>query len=351
MKILVVAPAWIGDAIMAQPLYQRLKQHYAHLTLEVLAPAWSRPLLERMPEVNLAIDNPFAHGQLQLWQRWQLARQLKKKQYDQAIILPNSFKSALIPWFAGIPIRTGYLGEQRYPLLNDIRKLDKQSLPRMVDRFTVLAIPGDSLILTSEECLAPFPRLRVDSLQRAQTLTKFDLTLNRPIAAFCPGAEYGPAKRWPPEHFAALARHLQQKGYQIWLFGASKEISIAEHIVQQSGLHQHIYNLCGKTTLQEAIDLLSTASVVISNDSGLMHVAAALHRPLIALYGSSSPIFTPPLSELAHIVRLELPCSPCFKRSCPLTHFNCMRQLPPEHIATVIEKMSAPSHEIGSHDV
>jgi heptosyltransferase-2 len=331
MKILIVAPTWIGDAIMAQPLYQRLKQHHTPLTLDVLAPLSLYALLTRMPEVDHIIANPFAAGQLRLVERWQLGQQLKKHHYDQAIILPNSFKSAFIPWFAGIAKRTGYLGEQRYLLLNDIHRLDKTRLPRMVDRFTALAPHVGSVH-------AHFPRLSVNPTLRAATLQKFGLAIDQPIAIFCPGAEYGPAKRWPPAHFAALAQLLYRKGYQVWLIGSVKEQELGQQIVAQSGLTM-IQNLCGKTQLDEAIDLMSVAKVVVSNDSGLMHVAAALAKPLVALYGSSSPAFTPPLSDLAEIVSLKLACSPCFKRVCPLSHFNCMQQLLAEQVDAAIDKV------------
>jgi heptosyltransferase-2 len=343
MRILIVAPAWIGDAIMAQPLYHRLKKRYRDLTLDVLAPTWSLPLLARMPEVDRTLQNPFAHGQLRLYQRWQLGHQLKKHHYNQAIVLPNSFKSALIPWFAGIPKRTGYLGEQRYVILNDARRLDRVQLPRMVDRFTALALEADSSEIASD---IPPPQLCIHPASRIATLQKFGLQTDQPIAIFCPGAEYGPAKRWPPENFAALAQRLQKKGYHIWLFGSAKEEMIAHQIVRLSGLKESsIQNLCGKTQLAEAIDLMSIATVVVSNDSGLMHIAAALRRPLVALYGSSSPTFTPPLSPLAEIVSLELACSPCFARQCPLTHFNCMRHLSAEQVDAAIEKVLQHTHE------
>lgn len=326
---------------MAQPLYRRLHEKHPDLILDVLAPAWSRPLLARMPEVNNIIENPFTHGQLRLYQRWRLGRHLAGNHYDQAIVLPNSLKSALIPFFAGIPRRTGFVGEQRYGLLNDIRRLDAARLPRMVQRFTALAEPAAD---SPPEHIPP-PRLHIDHIQRQQALNKFGLQTQQPIIAFCPGAEYGPAKRWPAPHFAKLAQHLQQKDYQIWLFGSQKDDAAAQQIVRLSGVP--LVNLCGKTRLEEAIDLMSVATAVISNDSGLMHVAAALQRPLVALYGSSSPAFTPPLSDLAEIVSLDLSCSPCFERECPLVHFNCMQQMHAELVEAALQKVlqRAPTEE------
>lgn len=306
---------------MAEPLYRQLAARHPDLQLDVLAPAWTLPLHSRMATVTQTLDNPFAHGQLRLTDRYRLGRQLRAGHYQQAIILPNSLKSALIPWFAGIPQRTGYLGEQRYGLLNDWRKLNEQAVPRMVDRFVQLAVPEHE----SAAVMAANPKLVVSEQSVLQALRDKGLTTSRPVLAFCPGAEYGPAKRWPARHFAALGRLAVARGAQIWVLGSHKEQSIGQEIVAAIG--QSAVNLCGETSLAQAIDLLSLAKAVVTNDSGLMHVAAALERPVFAVYGSSSPIFTPPLSDQAEIITLNLQCSPCFKRACPLGHMNCLNQL------------------------
>ncbi|SFN06711.1 heptosyltransferase-2 [Formivibrio citricus] len=324
-KILIIAPAWIGDAIMAQPLYRRLHERYPGLVLDVLAPAWTRAVHARMPEVNETLDNPFTHGELNLRARRKLAHQLKARRYDQAIVLPNSLKSALIPWFARIPLRTGWVGEMRYGLLNDARKLDTEALPKMVERFAALAEDRNQLLQRP----VPYPRLVIDAAARAAALQKAGLNADQSVIALCPGAEYGPAKRWPAHHAAALARELLAEGKQVWLFGSGKDNEIAGEI---AALAPGSVNLSGKTSLAEAIDLLSLASAVVTNDSGLMHVAAALDRPSVAVYGSSSPRFTPPLSDKARIVTLALACSPCFKRTCPLGHMQCLNDLGPERV-------------------
>jgi len=281
------------------------------------------------------ITSPFAHGELKLRARWKLARELANRRYDQAIVLPNSFKSALIPFFADIPLRTGYAGEFRYGLLNLVHKLDKAKLPLMAERYAQLAEkPG-------AELPRPLPRVRlqVDPVNTARTTARLDLDRSRPVAVFCPGAEFGPAKRWPAQHYAALARELAGRGYAVWLIGSGKDTQVGEEIRAQS--NGVCLNLCGKTDLAAAIDLMSCAKLVVSNDSGLMHVAAALGKPLIALYGSSSPAHTPPLCAAARVVKIGIECSPCFKRECPLGHFKCMNDLLPERVLAEIIALSA----------
>ena len=329
-KILVVAPSWVGDTMLVQPMLARLKQRYPGVRIDVLAPLWTATLLRQMPEVDGVIANPFPHGALKLVARYRLGKRLRAAHYDQAIVLPNSFKSALVPQFAGIPLRTGFVGEMRYGLLNDARKLDKQALPLMVERFAQLAeAPGDAIRRP-----IPHPKLQVDAELRQELLDRLGLQGDRPVAVFCPGAEYGPAKRWPVPYFAELAQLLRDRGYAVWLIGSGKDKDIGDKIIALG--NETCRNLCGATDLSEAIMLLSSASLVVSNDSGLMHLAAALDRPMLALYGSSTPHFTPPLSEQARVIQLDLPCSPCFKRECPFGHFNCMMRLTPQIVAEYI---------------
>ncbi len=325
-KILVVAPSWVGDSVMAQPMYHRLHEKHPDLELHVFAQKWMFPLLERMQEVAQTHANPFEHGQLQLMARCKVARILRAERFDQVIVLPNSLKSALVPFFARIPLRTGYLGEARRGILNDVRILEETVLPKMVDRFYALAEPAQ----THEAIAPPHPVLYINQQTQQEAIDLFGLERHPPIVAFCPGAEYGPAKQWPSQHFAALAKKFHNEGYQICLFGAINDVPIAEQINELAG--DICTNLCGKTTLAQAIDLLALAKLVVCNDSGLMHISAALKRPLVALYGSSSPDFTPPLSDEAQIMSLNLECSPCFERICPLGHTHCLNQLMPEMV-------------------
>jgi heptosyltransferase-2 len=335
VRILIVAPSWVGDAVLAQPLFRRLKQRHPDITLTALAPPWVLPVLQRMPEIDETLENPFDHGTLGIAERRRFAKTLTGR-FDHAIVLPNSLKSALIPFFAGIALRTGYIGEARFGVLNDRRRLDERTLPLMVERFAALGeAPGQPLARP-----VPPPRLTVDAAAREATLARLALRTDRRIVAFCPGAEYGAAKRWPAPYYAELAATLAHEGRQVWLLGSPKDAAIGDEIVERS--HVACVNLCGKTRLDDAIDLMSCADLVVTNDSGLMHVAAALDRPLIAMFGSSSPRFTPPLSPRARVLRLDLPCSPCFKRECPLQHFKCMMDLAPARVRDEIAAAEKP---------
>ena len=297
----------------------------------MLAPAWTAPLLMRMAEVGSVIANPFAHGEFNFAARLRLARQLRRAAYDEAIVLPNSWKSALVPFLAGIPLRTGFVGEARYLLLNRPQRYDARALPQLAWRYAKLAeaaAAGPVLPLAA-------PHLQSTPQQQSRARASLGLPTQGSPVIFCPGAEYGPAKRWPARHFAALAARLGDASQPVWLLGSDKDRALSEEIVRQAqGAAQ---NLCGCTTLEQAIDLLAGARLVVANDSGLMHVAAALERPLLALYGSSSPEFTPPLSQHAKIIATDIACSPCFQRVCPLGHFKCLEDLTPQRVLQYLD--------------
>jgi heptosyltransferase II len=322
-KILIIAPAWIGDMVMAQTLFKLLKAHNPLVEIDVLAPSWTLALTERMPEINSRILFPFGHGQLRLLKRYAFAKTLREKRYDQAIVLPGSFKSALTALFAKIPLRTGWLGEWRIGLLNDIR-WSKKNYPLMIQQLAALST------LKHHALDAYYPQLVSNEHNRQALIKKFRLTTERKVLVLCPGAEYGPAKRWPIASFAFVAKQMLAMGWQVWILGAKKEKELATDLM--AATKGHCVDLTGKTSLMDVIDLISLAEAVITNDSGLMHIASALNRLLIVIYGSSSPNFTPPLSKRARIRYLALACSPCFKRVCPLGHFNCMNKISPEQI-------------------
>lgn len=305
MKTLIIGPSWVGDTMMSQSLYRTLKKYNNTMTLEVMAPAWSRGVLTKMPEVDGIIDMPIGHGKFALRQRYQLGKTLRANQYDQAIVLPNSFKSALIPLFARIPKRTGWLGEMRYGVLNDHRRLDKTAFPLMVEQYVALAFNANQM-QNADDIPAPllWPKLTVSEKEIQAAQTEFHLNDKKHLIAFCPGAEFGPAKRWPTYHYTTLANALIEQGAHIVIFGSANDHTVGEEIVKRVQEPDSVTNLAGKTTLEHAIDLLAGCEAVVTNDSGLMHIAAALNRPLVALYGPSSPDFTPPLSNQVEIIRL-----------------------------------------------
>jgi len=307
--------------VMAQSLSITLKQRFPDSAIDVLAPAWSKPLLARMPEVRNAVALPLGHGEFGFGARRRLGRLLRGR-YDQAIALPRSWKSALVPLFAGIPKRTGYRGEWRYGLINDMRPLDKSKLTQTVQRFVALGLARDAPLPPVD---IPKPQLRVDTQKQNALLGKLALNSDIPIVAMMPGAEYGPAKRWPVERYGELAKRLIASGKQVWVFGSVREQSLGEEITHIAG--KRVVNLCGSTRLEDVVDLLALAETAVTNDSGLMHIAAAVGIKLVAIYGSSSPDYTPPLSDKAEIMYLRLECSPCFKRECPLKHLNCLKQI------------------------
>ncbi|MEY5100998.1 MAG: ADP-heptose-LPS heptosyltransferase [Pseudomonadota bacterium] len=312
--------------VMAQSLFMTLKAADPAVEIDVLAPGWSLPILERMPEVRRGIAMPLGHGEFGLGKRWQLGRSLARERYGQAIVLPGSLKSALVPWFAGIPRRTGFRGEMRFVLLNDIRALDKQRLPMTVQRFVALGLGADA----AQPPATPAPRLRADPANFARLREQFGLAADRPALAFMPGAEYGPAKQWPLRHYGELARLLVARGHQVWVLGSGKDQAAGDEIAALAG--PGVHNLCGRTQLADAVDLLDAAVAAVSNDSGLMHVAAALDKPLVGIYGSSTPHHTPPLSDKATSLYLGLECSPCFKRTCPLGHTRCLTEILPQQV-------------------
>lgn len=319
--------------VMAQSLFKLLKAQHPQAEIDVLAPPWSKPLLSRMPEVDEIVLLPVGHGQLKLRTRWRLGRRLAVRHYDQAIILPRALKAALVPFAARARRRTGFLGEWRFGLLNDIRPLDRRALPRTVDRFITLGLPPGAPMPST----VPTPRLQAHSDGAEAVLTRLKVKPPRgPVLGMCPGAEYGPAKRWPAAYFAAVAREKLNAGWSVWLFGSKREAAITGEIQRLTG--NRCLDLGGATSLAEAIDLMALTAAVVSNDSGLMHVAAALDRRLVAVYGSSDPRHTPPLGTKAEILYLGLACSPCFKRECPLVHLHCLKELPPERVLDALPR-------------
>jgi heptosyltransferase II len=320
--------------VMAQSLFKLLRQRDPGAIIDVVGPAWSVPLTARMPEVRSGIGLAAGHGDLALGARRKLGRELRAGGYDRAIVLPRSFKSALVPFFARIPVRTGLRTEMRGLLLNDARDLDRAAFDQTIKRFLALGLPAGAVIPEPRQ-----PALRIDPSNRAVLLTKFGLG-PQPAIAMMPGAAYGPAKQWPIEYFAELAKTLIAAGNQVWVLGSAGERGLGEQIRNVAGERAH--NLCGETMLADTVDLLSATRAAVTNDSGLMHVAAAAGTHVIAIYGSSSPASTPPLTNRRTIHYLSLSCSPCFQRECPLGHLNCLRQVMPADIAGDVAPLLQP---------
>ncbi len=330
-KNLLVVSAWVGDMVMSHTLVQLLAQQAPDARLHVLAPPATAPLASRMREIEQTFVLPVDHGELGLGRRWRLGRQLGRQAYNAAYVLPNTWKSALTPWFAGIPRRVGWHGEFRVGLLNDRRRLQPHSYPLMIERFMALADPGGALPPEPY----PLPRLQADADNAAALVQRLGLAAgHQAVTAMCPGAEFGAAKKWPARHYAALARQLLDAGERVWLLGSPRDQADCDEI---SRLAPGVDNLAGKTSLLEALDLLSLCRRAVANDSGLMHIACALGVPTVGIFGSTSPHFTPPLGPGAQVAELELGCRPCFQRQCPLGHLDCLQKLEPARVAARLE--------------
>jgi heptosyltransferase-2 len=329
MKSLIIAPQWIGDAVMTEPLLRRLHARGERIT--VGAVPWVAPAYRAMPQVDEVIEFPFRHGGLQLRERRRLAREIEGR-FDVAYVLPNSLKSALLPFLASIPKRVGYLGEARVGLLTH-RLKNPKGKPPMVAFYSALS--GET-----EGLAADVPKLQLPTEAIDGAIAQAGLSRGA-YFVFAPGAEYGPAKRWPAIHYAELARLLDAR---VVLLGSGKEAPLCEEICEEAG-GERCLNLAGQTSLLDAFALIAGARAMVSNDSGLMHVAAAFGVPQVALFGSSSPEHTPPLNERAQVIWLRndpaydppLDCSPCFERDCPLGHTRCLYDITPQRVRSLLE--------------
>lgn len=328
---LIIAPQWIGDAVMTEPLLRRLAARGERLTVGALP--WVAPVYRAMPQVADVIEFPFAHGGLQFKARRSIAKRLAG-QFDKAYVLPNSLKSALLPFLASIPQRIGYLGEARVGLLTHRLKNPKNK-PPMVAFYSALS--GESGLENDR------PEMHMAAAQVEATLHELGLSRGSYVV-FAPGAEFGPAKRWPARHFSELAAQLDAT---VVLLGSGKEAALCDEIAAPVNAVQtgKCLNLAGKTSLPQALALIAASRSTISNDSGLMHVAAALGVPQVAIFGSSSPLHTPPLNDKAHVLWLKadpvyqppLDCAPCFARECPLGHTRCLNDIGAERVLTALQ--------------
>jgi heptosyltransferase-2 len=333
-RTLIISPNWIGDAVMAQPLLQALRARQPQRPIDVLAAPAVSPVWRAVAEVDEVLETPFRHGALQLRERWRYARVLRQRGYADAYVLPNTLKYALIPWLAGIPVRIGYKGEMRHGLINVMHHDDVPPRP-MVPFYAALAQqPGPLQGKPSR------PALQADRAAFDVLCARLGIAADRPLVVFAPGAEFGAAKRWPAAHFAALAQAILgcDPHTQIALLGSPKDKAACDEITAISGV-QRVFSTAGATSLLDAIALIGQARAVVANDSGLLHIASALNRPVIGLYGPTDPDHAPPFSDMARAISLRLACAPCRQRECPLGHQHCMQQMRPQLVWQALAPM------------
>jgi heptosyltransferase-2 len=342
LRTLVISPNWIGDAVMAQPLLQLLRAAHPERPIDVLAPPSVSPVWRQMAEVDEVLETPFRHGALQLRERWKYARMLRRRGYADAYVLPNTIKYALIPWLAGIKARVGYKGESRHGLINTMHHDEVPPRP-MVAFYAALASAPVTVQGPALRAALPRPRLFASEAQIAAVCQRTGIDPARPLVAFAPGAEFGGAKRWPARHFGALAREIlaRDPSAQIALLGSPKDKEACAEVAACVHEGAAVFNLAGATSLAEAIALIARTAAVVSNDSGLLHIASALNRPVVALYGPTDPDHAPPFSDIAASISLRLDCSPCKQRECPLGHQDCMVKMAPEMVWQRLRPMLA----------
>ena len=329
--ILIVPYMWIGDFVRCHTVVRLLRQRSPARPVDVLATAMVAPLADYMPGVRKAVVADLPRTRLALARQHALARRLRAEKYGQALVMPRTWKSALAPWLAGVPVRTGFVGEARFGLINDLR-FGERRLPRMVDRCASLALPGDQPAPAGW----PLPKLEVPQAELASWRRRLGLVADgRPVVALAPGA-VGPSKRWPSPYYAELAQRLAGEGKRVWVVGGPDEKRLAAEIAHGRG---DIRDLTGPD-LRNAILALAGADAAVSNDSGLLHVAAALGTPAIGIFGPTSPWHWAPLNPIAAVIEVAaaLPCRPCHKPVCRLGHHRCMRDIPADQVAVALQE-------------
>lgn len=317
--------------VMAQALYKALCANSTSAEIHVVAPEWSRPLLSRIPQISEVHGLNVGHGEFGLIRRHRLGKQLRKYNFDQAFVLPRSFKSALVPYFARIPKRIGELGEFRHGLLTHKYSTNSdKKIPNVSNYLRYMDINADIALVKNEYC----PELTVDSENQRRVLKDYGIEGDQPLIACMVGAEYGPSKQWPIEHFAELIGLLKSEGLNVCLLGSPKDVAIGEQI--EARCQASVFNLCGETSLPDAVDILAACKVAVSNDSGLMHIAAAVDTPVVSMYGATTPVYTPPLHAKAKFFYLNLQCSPCWQRTCQYNHYRCLKDIVPREVAVAV---------------
>jgi heptosyltransferase II len=337
--ILIVPYMWIGDFVRCHTVIQLLRARFPDRPVDMLTTTLCAPLTDYMPGLRQAIVADLPRSTLALSQHKALADRLKKESYGTALIMPRTWKSALAPFLARIPKRTGFVGEARFFLLNDLRPGEKK-LQRMVDRCAALALPRDA----APPAALPVPELKVPAAEIAAWRNRRGIAdESRPVVALAPGA-VGPAKRWPSASYAALTRQLLAEGFAVWVLGGPDEKALATEIIGDTDAR----DLTGRD-LRDAILALASASAAVSNDSGLLHVAAALGTPSIGIFGPTSPWHWAPLNPLAATMETKavLDCRPCHKPNCRLGHHRCMTEIGADEVFVATRRALAAVAPVG----
>jgi heptosyltransferase-2 len=335
-KYLIISPSWLGDLIMAQSLFITLKQQEPDCQIDIYAPQYTFPILDRMPQLTNKIVNPFMHGSFNLKERFAEGKKLRNYHYDCVIVLPNSFKSALIGLFAKIPLRRGFKGESRYFVINDMRS-NKHDFPKMVERYVSLAYSTSKVKTAKDLPIFNYPSLETKPLSK-ELISRLRLDISRKILILGCGANYGPTKLWPTEFFAQVSSWWISKGGSVVALGSKKDAETASRIQKDvdKSYQSYFFNIAGQTSLVEALDIIGQAKCAVCNDSGLMHTVAAADKPQICIFASTSTQYTPPLSNKAICLESTVKCHPCFKKTCRYNTYECLKQIRPEQ---VIEKL------------
>lgn len=330
--ILIVPYMWIGDFVRCHTVVRLLQARFPGRPIDVLTTEMVAPLLDYMPGVRKGIVFDLPRGRLAFSQHRALAERLRRVGYGQALVMSRKWKAALAPYLAGIPVRTGFVGEMRFGLLNDVRSGERK-LPRMVDQCAVLALPKNTPVPADW----PLPALVAPPEEVAAWRQRRGLVDPKPVAAFAPGA-VGLSKRWP--YFADLAQRLVAEGFSVWVLGGAGETALAAEIVAAGG--PAVHDLTGPD-LRNAILALAAAQVAVSNDSGLLHVAAALGTPAIGIFGPTSPRLWAPLNPIAAVIETatDVPCRPCHKPACRFGHHRCMREIEADRVAAAVRAVRA----------
>jgi heptosyltransferase-2 len=340
-KHLIIAPNWIGDAIFSHGLVKVIKLHQPDAQIDVLVSEKLSFVYKMMPEITQVHILNSTQGKFDFWLRFKMARKLSKKSYTHAYVINNAWKHALIPFLARIPNRIGWVGEFRFILINKWRFLNKKLLPDMLSKISSLGLPRNKQSYVHEIRDSIYPRLIPNKKNQFQYITKhglnFSLDQKQKIVAISPGSDNGTAKRWPAIKYAFLIQKLIKMNFHIWIFGSPKEIHLAEYIVEHCGRSNQVTNLCGKTKLNEALELLALCDIAVCNDSGLLHASAALNLPVIGIYGPTSEKFAPPLTENKAVLYENLKCRPCKSHECPLGHHACMESIEVDRVLSKVK--------------